>query len=147
MVDESPSFVEPVVSLKEWWWTATSTRSEGAVDWVFLHLDFWELECTLNRHTLSKGKDGSEGSYMFEVAEFTRERCIRVAAIVIMTTLGASNICGVEKNEKSRISTRRLQRSVRGVVGLIIRNRNRARWSDTYMAYGLWDKYHSNATM
>jgi hypothetical protein len=47
---------------------------------------------------LSRKREESEGSYTSEEAKFTRERCIRVAAIVIMTTPGISNNCGVEKN-------------------------------------------------
>ena len=59
---------------------------------------------------LSRQKEESEGSYTFEEANFTRERCIRVAAIAIMTIPGVSNVCGVEKiNEKSRVSLKRLQ--------------------------------------
>ena len=46
---------------------------------------------------LSRKNEGSEGSYTSEEAKFTRERCIRVAAIVIMIIPGVSNICGVEK--------------------------------------------------
>jgi hypothetical protein len=47
---------------------------------------------------LSRKKEGSEGSYTAsEEAKVTRERCIRVAAIAIMTTPGTSNNCGVEK--------------------------------------------------
>ena len=46
---------------------------------------------------MSRKKEGRGGSYTSEEAKFTRERCIRVAAIVIMITPGASNICGVEK--------------------------------------------------
>jgi hypothetical protein len=46
---------------------------------------------------LSRKKEGSGGSYT-SGAKLTRERCIRVAAIVIMITPGASNICDVKKN-------------------------------------------------
>jgi hypothetical protein len=46
---------------------------------------------------LSKIKEGSKGSYTSEEAKFTKERYIRVAAIVIMIIPGVSNICGVEK--------------------------------------------------
>jgi hypothetical protein len=50
---------------------------------------------------LSREKKGNEGSYASEEANFTRERCIRVAAIVIMITPGVSNNCGVgEKNKR-----------------------------------------------
>jgi hypothetical protein len=45
---------------------------------------------------LSRKKKGSEGSYTSEEAKFTRERCIRVAAIVMMITPGVSTTCGVE---------------------------------------------------
>src|ERR1700755_1751742 len=51
---------------------------------------------------MSKKKEGSEWSYTSEAAKFTRERCIRVAAIVIMITPGVSNIWGIEKIEKSK---------------------------------------------
>jgi hypothetical protein len=46
---------------------------------------------------LSRKWEESEGSYTSEEAKITRERCIRVAPIVIMTTPGISNNCGVEK--------------------------------------------------
>jgi len=68
---------------------------------------------------LSRKKKGSEGSYTSEEAKFTRERCIRVAAIVIMITPGVSNICGAEKNDKPRVSSQRLQRNIRRVMDLI----------------------------
>jgi hypothetical protein len=45
---------------------------------------------------LSREKGGNKGSYMSEEAKFTRERCIRVAAIVIIITPGVSNNCGAE---------------------------------------------------
>jgi hypothetical protein len=71
---------------------------------------------------LSRKKEGSEGSYTSEEANFTRERCIRVAAIIIMITPGNSNNWGVEKKkEKSRVSPQRLQRNIRCVMDLIFR--------------------------
>jgi hypothetical protein len=42
---------------------------------------------------LSKKQERSKGSYT-SGESFTRERCIRAAAIVITITPGASNICG-----------------------------------------------------
>jgi len=51
----------------------------------------------MTRAVLSRKKEGSEGSYTSEEANLTRERCIRVAAIVIIITPGISNICSVEK--------------------------------------------------
>jgi hypothetical protein len=102
--------------------------SEGIVDdylspirdsrWGVRTLGVWECEATnfetlvypkTTQAILSKEKERSERSYTSEEAKSTKERCIRVAAIVIMITPGASNICGVEKNEKSRISPHRLQ--------------------------------------
>jgi hypothetical protein len=64
-------------------------------------------------------KEGSEGPYTSEEAKFTRERCIRVAAIVIMIAPGVSNICGVDKNEKSTVSPWRWQRNIRREMDLI----------------------------
>jgi hypothetical protein len=69
--------------------------------------------------TMSRKKEESEGSYTSEEAKFTRERCIRVAAIVIMITPGISNNCGVEKTEKSRVSPQRLHRNIRSGMDLI----------------------------
>ena len=46
---------------------------------------------------LSGEKEGSKGSYTSDEAKFTRERYIRVAAIVIMITPGVSNICRAER--------------------------------------------------
>ena len=71
---------------------------------------------------LSRKKEGSEGSYTSEEAKFTRERCIRVAAIVIMITPGVSNICGVEKKREIKSlpsENQRLQRNIRRVMDLI----------------------------
>lgn len=49
-----------------------------------------------------------------------KERCIRVAAIVITIKLGVSNNCDVEMNEKQRASRRRLQRNVRRVMDRLL---------------------------
>jgi hypothetical protein len=51
---------------------------------------------------VSRRKEGSEGSYTSEEAKITRERYIRVAAIVIMITPGVSNICGVERKKRKK---------------------------------------------
>ena len=62
---------------------------------------------TLNAKTTSATLSGDKErkwkvSYTSEdpEAKFTRERCIRVAAIVIMIRLGISNICGVKRIKK-----------------------------------------------
>ena len=51
----------------------------------------------MTRAVLSREREGNEESYASEEAKFTRERCIRVAAIVIMIRPGVPNNCGVEK--------------------------------------------------
>ncbi len=81
--------------------------------WTFMHPKTTQA-------VLSRKRKKNEVSYTSEEAKFTRERCIRGAAIVIMITPGVSNVCGVEIFEKSRVSPHRLQRNVRGVVDLII---------------------------
>jgi hypothetical protein len=49
----------------------------------------------------------------------TRERCMRVAAIVITIRQGSSNNCHVEMYEKRRASRHGLQRNVRWVIDLL----------------------------
>jgi len=63
----------------------------------------------------------SYASVDLEGAESIRERCIRVAAIVITIRLVWNN-CDVDKNEKPRPSCHRdrLQRNLRCVVDLLI---------------------------
>jgi hypothetical protein len=64
---------------------------------------------------LSRIKEGSEGSYTSEEAKFTSERCIRVAAIVIMITPGISNDCGVKKKKRNQESPLRDHNETYGV--------------------------------
>ena len=82
MVDESPPFDEPFGCCPKA--TASSTRS-GTVDGPSVCL------------VLANARSLKRESTTSEEAKFTRERCIRVAAIVIMITPGVSNNCGVEK--------------------------------------------------
>ena len=79
-----------------------------------------------DRTEQDRDEEAKGGSYTSEEAKFTRERCIRVAAIVIMITPGVSNIYVQVvrgKNEKSRVSAQRLQRNIRHVMDLIFRNK------------------------
>ena len=129
--------------------------------WGARPLDFLDCEATthfralvhpLKRHrvVLSKGKKKrSKGPYTSEDAKFTRERCIRVAAIVIMITPGASNVCSVEK--KREIKNLPLPNPTRRTRCSGSNNWNRIepndQLSEVYGLYGLRDRYHSNATM
>ena len=55
---------------------------------------------------IRQDKKNQRVSYMLEdpEAKSTRERCIRVAAIVMTITLGVSNVCGVKRNKERRVS-------------------------------------------
>jgi hypothetical protein len=93
-------------------------RLLGLCECEITHLDTL-LQPKMTQAVLSRKKVGSEGSYTSEEANFTRERCIRVAAIVIMITPGISNVCGVGKRMRNKVSPLRLQRNIRRVMGLI----------------------------
>jgi hypothetical protein len=77
---------------------------------------------------LSREKEGNEESYASEEAKFTRQRCIRVAAIVIMIRPGVPNNCSVETNKKkkSRAFPQRLQRNIRHAMDLIYGTKSRS---------------------
>ena len=87
MVYESPPFDEPFGCCPKA--ISSSTRS-GAVDTASVCL------------VLANARPLKRESTTSEEAKFTRERCIRVVAIVIMITPGVSNNCGVKKNLRTK---------------------------------------------
>jgi len=106
----SPSFFEPVECCSEALYTDTLIRSSivrAVSDPLVLkntRLLIGRLSCLLKRHRpyLARKTKGTEVSYISvdPKAKPTRERCIRVVAIVIMIKQGTSNTCGVGRNEK-----------------------------------------------
>ncbi len=109
-VVESPSFFEPVECCSEALCTDTLIRSSivrTVSDRLLLantRLLIGRLSCLLKRHRpyLARKTKGTEVSYtsVGPKAKPTRERCIRVVAIVIIIKQGMSNTCGVGRNEK-----------------------------------------------
>ena len=77
------------------------------------------MDAKITQAVLSRKKGKGEGPYTSDEAKFTRDRCILVAAIVIIITPGVSNICSVEKKMRSRVYPHRLQQNIPRVMDLI----------------------------
>lgn len=105
------------------------------------------FNCALKRHRphwAAKKERVRRVSYLSGVAEakFTRERCIRVAAIINVTAQGSKKTCGAERNrdKKGGLSSHN-NKNVRGSTDLA--NWKTIEWFVSYHRYLKWVRENS----